>query len=368
MDIYLDNIIFSLQKAGGISVYWHELAKRFVSSKYRPIMIEQNDSGKNIFRSELNIDEKKIIRENGLPLGILRYLPLRVKIGGHSIFHSSYYRVSRQRGIANIVTVHDFIYEYFRKGLPKYLHGLQKRYAIKNASGIICVSEHTKKDLLRFYPSIPEARIKVIYHGVAEEFSPIQKDPRLYPDLSRILTRKYILYVGRRDRHKNFDVVVDVLSDLTDYDLVVAGGKELSETERSDLDARLRNRFHYLEHVDNSELNILYNFAFCTLYPSSYEGFGMPILESMKAACPVITTKMSAIPEVAGIAGMTVDRIDRGECAAKIKMLEVGQARENIVRLGSEQASKFSWDKCFEETVSFYEKVYQGRFRRLSEN
>lgn len=99
--------------------------------------------------------------------------------------------------MANITTVHDFTYEYFRKGLPKYIHTWQKGFAIKKSDGIICISEHTKKDLMGFYPEIEEFKIRVIYNGVGEEFKKFENPKELLKDDFEILKdTRYILYVG----------------------------------------------------------------------------------------------------------------------------------------------------------------------------
>ena len=169
LKIIYDNIIFSLQKAGGISVYWYELIKR-LQNKNNVLFFEKNNE--NIFSKNLNI---KTHIESRLPIKILRYLPFLKNLPEKYIFHSSYYRVSLQKNVLNIVTVYDFTYEFFRRGVAKTIHSLQKGFAINNADGIICISENTKKDLLKFYPNVDEEKVKVIYNGVVDEFKRLKK-------------------------------------------------------------------------------------------------------------------------------------------------------------------------------------------------
>jgi len=132
-----DNIIFSLQKAGGVSDYWFELLKRF---KLNGVQCFELDND-NVFSSQLNLITR---RESRIPLKILRYLPFQKNLPAYSIFHSSYYRVSLQKNIANVTTVHDFTYEYFTKGFRQKVHTWQKSFAIRHSAGIVCVSENTK--------------------------------------------------------------------------------------------------------------------------------------------------------------------------------------------------------------------------------
>lgn len=356
MQIIYDNIIFSLQKAGGISIYWYELIKRLQHRKDVTFFEYPNE---NIFRKKFTIETTE---ETQFPVRWMRYLPFLKRVPEKSVFHSSYYRVSLQKNIVNITTVHDFTYEYFRKGPAKYIHQWQKSFAIKKSDGIICVSENTKKDLLRFYPKIDEGKIKVIYNGVGEEFQQLT-DPRAYlsGSLEALKGKKYILYIGDRSGYKNFHIAVKVLEALEDFSLVLVGGGDLNRDEVQSLQKIAHRMFHF-QGIDAKILNIVYNNAFCLLYPSGYEGFGIPIAEAMKAGCPVVSTNVSSIPEVAGDSALLVKKIETGQFLNAIRMLQDRNFREAMIEKGLKQSEKFSWNNCFDQTCDFYEKIWQRKF------
>ena len=353
MKIAYDNIIFSLQKAGGISIYWTELIKRF-KNKSEILFYEKKNN--NIFRKLIFYDVKN---ESALGFKILRYLPFIKKLPEKSIFHSSYYRISLQKDIANITTVHDFTYEYFRTGMAKYIHIWQKGFAIKKSDGIICVSENTRRDLMKFYPMIEDSKVKVIYNGVGNEFIKLENSKEFLIEQFEILkNKKYILYVGDRSTYKNFNIAIEALKQLDDYMLVIVGGQKLSGFENELIDP-IKNRTCHFRGISSEKLNILYNNAFCLLYPSSYEGFGIPVSEAMKSGCPVVSTNTSSIPEVAGQAALLVDDIKANSFILNIKHLENKKLRDELIYKGLEQSKKFSWDKCFSETYDFYETIWK---------
>lgn len=353
MKIVYDNIIYALQKAGGISVYWSELSKRI--AKY-DVGFYGYDSD-NIFYKNENISQKQ---ESFLPVKLARYLSFQKRLPKGTIFHSSYYRISNQKDVANIVTVYDFTYENYRSGLARYVHSWQKSRAINKSDGIICISNNTKYDLLRYYPNIKEDKITTIYLAADDSFRSL-KEPKeeLKENFEELLDKQYILYVGDRSSYKNFNVAVTCVKLLKNKSLVIIGGGKLSSKEKDQLQEI--NFEHYLG-LSPKKLNILYNNAFCLLYPSSYEGFGIPILEAMNACCPVVSTNISAIPEVAGNATLLVDKIEVNEFIKIILKLENKYIRNKIILRGLKQAKKFSWDKCFDETFKFYKKVEGKRF------
>ena len=359
--IYLDNIIFSLQKTGGISIYWHELIRKLASSAHQLVIFEHGPTEKNLL---INLTSNiAICRERPcLPVKVVRYLPLQARLKEPSIFHSSYYRITTQRNVANIVTVYDFTYERFRRGLPRLVHCWQKRFALNRADGIICISGSTKKDLFHYFPELRKKDVSVIHLGVCEVFHVLRDMQSVDIKIREIISTKYIVFVGQRSAYKNFNVAVDVLGGMPDYRLLIIGGGGLRGRESARLKEKLADRFWHFPEADDTLLNIFYNHAFCLLYPSDYEGFGLPVVEAMRAGCPVVAVSVSSIPEACGQAGLLVDKPKVVDLIRKIKLLENTSFRKKIVRKGIKQADKFSWGHCYRQTKEFYRKVFYEKF------
>ena len=357
MKIIFDNIIFYLQKSGGGTIYWLELIKRASSDdSFKAIFSEPKAKLTNKFRLGLPISIGFYER---LPLSLLRITNFKSHLKEKAIFHSSYYRVSNSKKAINVVTIHDFTPEYYFQGLRKFIHQKRKRNAIFHSHGIICISNNTKQDLLTLYPDVNEDKIRVIYNGVSDDYYPISKISTFnHPLYAKEFNSKYILYVGHRTSYKNFYVAAEALSLLDDSFNFFIVGEGLSKKEIVELNKLLPNRFFCFSGIDNETLNLFYNFANCLIYPSSYEGFGIPILEAMKAGCPVVTTNKSSIPEVAGYASEIVSEIDPEVFKNSILRLNNKSYRNSLIQKGFEQASKFSWDKCYNEVKIFYNELY----------
>ena len=309
MKVTLDNIIFSLQRYGGISVVWNEHLTR------------------------ARADEELQVTELDYKTQIKPRLGERYRVPNYtpetpSIFHSSYFRVLPQNGIHNVTTVHDLTYHFYRHGLAKKIHLWEEERALHHSDAIICISENTKHDVLHLYPWLKEKKIHVIYNGVSDVFHPI----------SSIEKKGYLLYVGNRSvAYKRFEVALEV-AHLTGLELRTVGSPDIT---REDL-----NRF--------------YNEALCLLYPSDYEGFGLPILEAQKAGCPVIAQCASSIPEVMGDSGIMVahDTPQRMalEIADRVKLL-LSRPTQSLVKAGIQNAKRFSWDKTYEQTKQVYKQL-----------
>jgi mannosyltransferase len=309
MNVIFDNIIFSLQRFGGISVVWNELLQRAQADK------------------ELNLTELDY-RNERLYRRLERYRIPDYMAEKPSVFHSSYFRVLPQAGVHNVTTVHDLTYHFYRKGLPKAVHLWEEARALKHSEAIICISENTKRDLLTFYPWVKEETIHVIYNGVSDDFYPIKN----------IEKKGYLLFIGNSSvSYKRYDIAQEVAK-RTGLELVTA-----------------RN-------VTSEELNKLYNEALCLLYPSDYEGFGLPILEAQKAGCPVIAQNYSSVPEVIGKGGLIVEHSSTEKIVQQMveKVNEVqSRPMQGIIAAGIENAKRFSWDNTYEQTKNVYRQLLQ---------
>lgn len=348
--IIFDGIIEKLQQSGGVSVYFQELTKRIgnrnsnSNSNSKVSYLNYSGGTSLIVPSEFNV-----INNNSRFLERYRDVDLSgIALGDRTLFHSSYYRLPKfcDSKPKIVTTVHDFTYEKYISGSRLMMHKWQKYRAIKSSDIVICVSENTANDLLEYCP-IDQDNIRVVYNGVSDDYFQTPE--------SNVIN--VIVFVGSRAKYKNFDLAVLAVSLTDDFELQIVGGGALTQLEIATLDKYLPNRYRWLGYLGNNELNSLFNSAHCLLYPSSYEGFGIPILEAMRAGCPVITSNRSSIPEVAGNAGILIDSFNPHDYKDAILNLNNTSERSSYVTKGLEQAEKFSWDKCFSQTLSIYNEL-----------
>ncbi|KMQ62314.1 hypothetical protein ACM40_08415 [Chryseobacterium sp. BLS98] len=363
MKVVFDNIIYSLQNSGGGSVYWTELIKRFnADKKLDVIFYEQKEPNYNIFRREFSLHN--VEKETFLNLKIRRYLNFTKSIQEKSIFHSSYFRISGSKYAINVTTIHDFTTEKFRTGLARWVNLHQKKHAVLNSDGIICISENTKKDLLHFVPNLDPKKIRVIYNGVSNDFFKINENFEISqknPKFATLENYKYLLYIGHRTEYKNFPIAVKTAAKVKDKYKLVVIGEPFNDDEKLYVESLLGTQYIQLSRLNNEDLNFLYNKAFVLLYPSSYEGFGIPLVEAMKTHCPVIANKNSSIPEVVGDAAILYDDINENLMAEGILKLENESFRRELIQKGILQFPKFDWDKTYLKYLEFYKELYDGR-------
>ncbi|HVI44785.1 MAG TPA: glycosyltransferase family 1 protein [Chitinophaga sp.] len=366
MQVYLDNIIFNMQHTGGVSVYWYQLLLGLSRTGIPLHLLKAGQRSFNIYEQRLSYSNMECIQEeSNIPPKYLRYFPLQYELPEEALFHGSYLRVSPQENIANIMTVHDFSHERrLATAFPRSLFNIkQKRYGIRRADGIICISESTRRDLLHFYPDTDPGKITVIHHGISDDFFQLRQSPNDVHALPLDLTKKYILYVGARRLYKNFSLVLEVMERLPkEYRLVVTGGETWNRRELREIANRLGGRYHIFSALDPEDLNRLYNYAHCLLYPSAYEGFGFPPGEAMKAGCPVVAFHTSSLPEVTGGAGLLVNTLSATAFADKIRLLENRVFREKLIQEGLQHVKQFSWPQCVEETAQFYRCCWEKKF------
>ncbi|WP_304068051.1 glycosyltransferase family 4 protein [Pedobacter glucosidilyticus] len=351
MKIFLDDLIFNLQVQGGISVYWRAFIKQISQYNNVDVTIIKNKSE----RVASLITHPKYIADRFRSIFLSRILPLCIKLPKRSIFHSSYLRTSLQRkSVANIVTIHDLAAEErVLSGKRRIFKLILQKFAINNADGLICVSYATKKSILKHYPSFNKDNIEVIYHGCSSSYYNTIESSR----------EKVILYVGSRGLYKNFEICLEVLSKLQDYRLIIVGGEILMATEKLKLDLALANRYEYHYNISEQKLNEFYNKSHCLLYPSLFEGFGMPIVEAMKAGCPVVASDIDAIKEITqGACILIKDLKNHVEYIKSIKQLEDTELRNSYINKGLLRAQFFTWETNYESTIKFYKKIYVHKF------
>ena len=346
MKIVFDNIVYSLQRAGGISVVWSNLVTRILKIFDHVYCIEYQHAEKNISRKAITIEEDKVEHRNSCMMKVSRYLSPSIQEDSPFIFHSSYFRTCGNSHAVNVTTVHDFTYElYVKNPIKRWLHCWQKHRAIRHSDMIVCISENTKADLFRFLPDIPHEKVRVIYNGADDVFHVIDGD----------VTENFALFVGNRDPYKNFDKIIEPLAEL-DIPLRIVGAP-LTKREK-ELLASFRCQYEFLGYVSNAELNRLYNHAYCLLYPSEYEGFGLPVIEAQKAGCPVIAFNGSSVREIIGDSTLLLQDMSKEELLKKIKVLSNPAIRKEVVDKGLGNARKYSWEHMAKLYYQLYQEIY----------
>lgn len=339
--IIIDGIIFSLQNSGGISVYYYELIRRL--KKHEEIVNCLIYNNENNYAKELAIS-KQVCRYRLTE----RFRKIECLGGINDIFHSSYYRLPTKSFTGKVITtVHDFTENLYPRGLKSKVLNAQKKMAILKSDGIICISENTKKDMHKFVPESVGIPTCVIYNGVGD-FS-FKKDSSIFD--------AYVVFVGARGGYKNFEMCVSALQHLPDVELVVVGGGRFTDSELKLLNDKIPHRYKHAGFISENELEHFYQNALALVYPSYYEGFGIPVIEAMKSGCPVIASKSSSVQEIAADAAILIEDITAEKIQQNLIKLKDPAVRTKIIKLGLNNAERFSWDKMALETLDFYNSI-----------
>ena len=349
MRIALDSIAFGLQRLGGITTYWVQLVRGLAAREdVAPVLIEPRTV---ITRhgDKAALPRVASVRE-AIPNVLSRYLPAPT-IPGCGVQHSSYYRLPRHRNVKAVVTVYDFIYETHGRGPARWVHGAQKRHAVEGAEAVICISNRTREELLQRWPDINSAKVVVV---------PLAVDHDRWcpdgPEQRRPGPGDQVLFVGRRDRYKRFDLAVAAVERVPGLQLIVIG-PDLTRSEEVMLRTRLRNQVQFLGEIDDRALRLLYASAYALVMPSESEGFGLPLLEAMACGCPVVANRASGLAESGGSAARWVRAQDADAYAEALLALSHRETREAAVQAGLSRAATFTWKASVEQTVAIYRQV-----------
>lgn len=364
MKILYDYQMFSREKFGGIPKYFCELMKNIPSEHqinlsvilshnqylkedydfFKKIIIpwpEKEFIGKSFFKKKIDFLNRQYSRHS-------------ISSNKYDIFHPTFYNDYFLDLLKKpyIITVHDLIIFKFKNTMYRkdLLRCQMEEKVIKKANRIISISQNTKKDIVDIFNINPE-KIDVIYHGFNK------------PDIKTKLNNygRYILFVGRRDNYKNFKTFAKAASSLMkkESDLkLVCVGNPFEKEEIEDLKILKILEKTIALRVDEKTLNNLYSNAMVFVYPSLYEGFGMPILEAFANNCPVCLSNTSCFPEIAGNAATYFDPNDHESILEAIKkVLYDNSYKKQMINAGKKRLLNFSWAKTAEETIASYKKA-----------
>lgn len=366
MRIAYDHQIFGWQQYGGISRYFYELACEMATTCRQqaaiiaPLYVNRYLAGVPPELRVFGVSSPSLPKSgrfyrfvNGLiaaPL-LKRFRP--------EIVHETYYA---SRGLAppsakTVLTVFDMIHERFREDISAFDPvRREKIQAVKRADHVICISEQTRRDLLEMI-DIDPAKTSVVHLG----FSLAAKAAGQTCNIA--MSRPFLLYVGKRGGYKNFAGLLKsyATSSLlrSEFDLVCFGGGGLTSAER-DLMQRLNLPAARVRQVSGNDavLEAHYRLASAFVFPSLYEGFGLPPLEAMSFDCPAICSDVGSIPEVVGDAAARFDPHDENAMRSAIERVIVDdEFRRSLIMRGRERVRMFSWTRCAHETLDVYGKV-----------
>lgn len=268
----------------------------------------------------------------------IRSIGIEKFIGEIDIFHSSDW-VQPPTRAKKVTTYHDVIPLKFPQwSHPKIVSVHKRRLELveKEIDLVIAVSEATKKDLLEI-SKIPKEKIVVVYEGVSKIFKKQSSEGIDKFKAKYRLPKEFLLAISGVGDRRNLKRIKEATKD---YNLVILGED--------------------IQGINYTELPLLYSSTKCLVYPSLYEGFGLPILEAFACGTPVITSNISSMPEVAGDSALYVDPEDVLDIKRGVKLImEDNDLRKDLINKGLENAKKFSWEKCAKETADLYHKLYE---------
>lgn len=364
--VLYDGMIFQRQAAGGINRYFESLIGH-LPEHVQP-MITTSTTRQQNFPEHNNLELylrqfelPRPFRKVGRAVQAVRFRAVESQVAP-DLVHATYYdmlgdSIRNVRSAPLVVTVHDMTHEKLPDLIDRHgKHAAMKRRAIEQADAIICVSRNTRKDLLEIYPHL-KTRISVIHHAThLGDVEPLVSSDSHGDD------RPSFLYVGSRTSYKNFDRLLLAMQQIVathpDAQLRTVGSP-FTRSEQQKLEA-MGLADCVINHglVSDSELSSLYRSSVALVYPSLYEGFGLPLIEAMSCDTAVIASDCSSIPEVVGEAGMLFNPHSTDSLVRCMnELLNDPNARADLITAGQQRRSQFSWNRAAEETLSVYERV-----------
>jgi glycosyltransferase involved in cell wall biosynthesis len=388
MKILYDHQMFYRQNYGGVSRYFCELMNQFSLDSEMSFMLAlryvQNDNLEQF--SELNqfwskrynflydnhfiSSIQKKIRFNALNFG-LNYIinnqgeSVRLlKEQDFDIFHPTYYEPYFLKYLQKkpyVLTVYDMIHELF----PKYFKAsdrtkVWKKQLIEDAGAIIAISENTKQDIIKFTDVDPN-RVQVIHLGNPFEY--VNEPPQINTSLELpAFGKSYLLFVGGRPAYKNFNFFIESMAELLRKNeglhVVCAGSLPFTNEEKQSF--KNMNILHKVHHVKVNDIILknLYKSARAFVFPSLYEGFGLPVLEAFSCGCPAILNNSSSLPEIGGDGAIYFEQGDSKSIICAVETVLFNEKyREDLIKKGSERLKFFSWNKTAISTKKVYDSL-----------
>jgi glycosyltransferase involved in cell wall biosynthesis len=361
MQIFYDGFIYQEQAAGGVNRYFANVIKRLPADCIPLLTTCHNRTASYPVHENLQVFKFKRTRPQSVTHRLAKYYFRYVTSAlDFDVAHPTYYSLLTQRDLSAyrrpvVLTVWDMTHELF----PKYFTdsaevGRRKRKAVEVAQAVICISENTKKDLLERY-ALPADRVHVT-HLASEIDASLAHGPELVP------LRPYFLFVGARPGYKNFQRLLLAFAKIAslrhDVQLCVVGAPFSAAEERTIGDLKLSTRVESYARVNDAHLAKLYRCSLALVYPSLYEGFGIPPVEAMMCGAAVVASNSSSLPEVIGNAGLLFDPAATDELAdILLWLVDNPGERERLVALGRERARAFSWERTAAQTLEVYRSV-----------
>ena len=362
MKLLYDYQILILQKYGGISRYFREVIKRLEEKEGVSCKLPCLHSVNHYFADMIPEHKELTGRKWGLYNRLNRMLDLASITEDVDIMHPTYYdpyflEKAKKKNVKVVITVYDMIHEIYRGQYPGHLDEtdiIRKKLLIKECDHILSISESTKRDILKFYPETPEDKISVVHLAASVP------DKDILKKVKAMLPERYVLFVGQRRDYKNFDTFYQAMEPLLEKDdslnILCVGGGAFNEKEE-EMIKRYRDRI-IQKNTDDAFLFNAYAQALCFVFPSMYEGFGIPMLEAFTAGTPVAAGNASSLPEVGGDAALYFDAADPSDMRMQIEELIYNdELREKLKSLETERLKQFSWDITAEKTYECYKKI-----------
>ena len=361
MRVMYDSQIFTMQKYGGISRYFFELINNFdeTINTNVSLLLSNNQYISNYqYVPHLSFLPSNEFRGKHRLMTLINKLNsiYEIKYKAFDVFHPTYYDPCFLKYIGSkpfVLTVCDMIHEKFSAMFSRNdKTSKNKKLLCNKATKIIAISQNTKKDLMELF-AIEEAKIDVVHLGNSLTLD--KKNSR-----GDELPPKYILFVGARSAYKNFLSFVNGVSGILERDkglsVICVGGGSFNDTEMQLFDKLKMSNKIYQCSITDDDLSMYYQYAELFVFPSLYEGFGIPILEAFACDCPLVCSNTSSFPEIAGKGGEYFDPYDEKSISIAIEnVLSNPQKRELLSRNGRERLKCFSWEKTAMDTKKIYE-------------